>query len=120
MRTLQLCLVLCLALTGLPVARGATPLLEKINLFENDADGYKNYRIPGLLVTAKGTVLATCEARRTSGKDWDQIDILLRRSTDGGRTWSARRPIANVPGPKLKNPLALAVPNVDPTTVTSS
>lgn len=118
MRTLPLCLVLCLALTGLSVARGAAPLLEKINLFENDADGYKNYRIPGLLVTANGTVLATCEARRTSGKDWDQIDILLRRSTDGGRTWSARRAIANVPGPKLKNPLALALPNVDPTTVT--
>ena len=84
------------------MAWGAAPLLEKINLFENDADGYKNYRIPGLLVTANGTVLATCEARRTSGKDWDQIDILLRRSTDGGRTWGERRSIASVPGPQAQ------------------
>ena len=118
MRSLARCLTLCLALTGSSVSWGAAPLLEKINLFENETDGYKNYRIPGLLVTANGTVLATCEARRTSGKDWDQIDILLRRSTDGGRTWSAPRAIANVPGPKLKNPLALALSTVDPTTVT--
>jgi sialidase-1 len=86
----------------------AEPLLEKIDLFQSQQDGYALYRIPGLVVTAKGTVLAYCEARRTGKTDWDTIDILLRRSTDGGRTWEPRRKIADVPGPKTKNPVALA------------
>lgn len=69
------------------------------------------------MVTAKGTVLAWCEARK-DGSDWDQIDILLRRSVDDGRTWSAPRKIVDVPGPKQKNPAALALKSTDPTDVT--
>jgi hypothetical protein len=38
-------------------------------------------------VTSKGTVLAWCEARKEAG-DWDAIDILVRRSTDVGKTWT--------------------------------
>ncbi|HEY2411643.1 MAG TPA: sialidase family protein [Pirellulaceae bacterium] len=85
----------------------AEPLLEKIDLFEAEKDGYALYRIPGIIVTAKGTVLAYCEARLNSGSDWGTIDIMLRRSTDGGKTWQPRAKIANVPGPKEKNPAAL-------------
>jgi len=71
-------------------------------------------------VTAKGTVLAWCEARkRPAGvSDWDDIRILLRRSTDDGRSWSAPVSIAAVPGPKTKNPFALRMKNVDPADVT--
>lgn len=89
-------------------ARSAEPLLEKIDLFEAGKDDYALYRIPGLVVTKKGTVLAYCEARRTGKSDWDTIDIMLRRSTDGGKTWSPRVKISDVPGPKTKNPVALA------------
>ena len=88
--------------------RSAESLLEKINLFETGKDDYALYRIPGLVVTTKGTVLAYCEARRTGKSDWDTIDLMLRRSTDGGKTWSPRVKIADVPGPKTKNPVALA------------
>jgi sialidase-1 len=77
-------------------------------LFQAGHEGYKLYRIPGLIVTAKGTVLAYCEARRSDRGDWGTIDILLRRSTDGGKTWSPPKKIADVPGPKAKNPVALA------------
>ncbi|MFM9953201.1 MAG: exo-alpha-sialidase, partial [Opitutaceae bacterium] len=75
---------------------------------------------PGIVVTAKGTVLAWCEARkRPAGvSDWDDIRILLRRSTDDGRSWSAPVSIAAVPGPKTKNPFALRMKNVDPADVT--
>src|SRR5262245_39276644 len=89
-------------------ARAAEPALEKIDLFKSDQDGYALYRIPGIAVTSKGTVLAYCEARRTGKSDWDTIDIYLRRSTDGGKSWSDRQRIADVPGPKKKNPVALA------------
>jgi sialidase-1 len=64
------------------------PLFEKQTLFRAGADGYHTYRIPSLVVTAKGTVLAICEARRKSRSDLGDIDLVLRRSTDGGRTWS--------------------------------
>ena len=46
---------------------------------------YRNYRIPALLVTTKGTLLAFCEGR--SGADTSEIDLLVKRSEDGGRTW---------------------------------
>lgn len=92
--------------------------LEKFNLFEAGKGDYALYRIPGLVVTAKGTVLAYCEARRTGKSDWDTIDILLRRSTDGGKTWSPRVRIADVPGPKTKNPVALAQKLANPEDVT--
>src|SRR6478752_5604711 len=84
--------------TGLGFA--AEPLLEKIDLFEAEKDGYALYRIPGIVVTAKGTALAYCEARLNSGSDWGTIDIMLRRSTEGGKTWQPRAKVANVPGPK--------------------
>ena len=91
--------------------RAAEPLLEKIDLFEAGKLGYTLYHIPGILVTAKGSVLAWCEARK-KGSDWDAIDILLRRSTDDGKTWSEPKRIAEVPGPITKNPFALAVKGV--------
>jgi len=89
-------------------AVGAQPLLEKIDLFEAGKDDYALYRIPGIVVTAKGTALAYCEARKSGGSDWGTIDIMFRRSTDGGKTWQPRMKIADVPGPKEKNPVAIA------------
>src|SRR2546426_12678212 len=86
----------------------AEPFLDKLDLFQSGQEGYALYRIPGLIVTAKGTVLAYCEARRTGKSDWDTIDIYLRRSTDGGKNWSARQKLADVQGPKIKDPVALA------------
>ena len=103
------------------VPRAAAPFLEKQDLFTvGDNPAYNIYHIPGIVVTAKGTVLAWCEARkRPAGvSDWDDIRILLRRSTDDGRSWSAPVSIAAVPGPKTKNPIALRMKNVDPADVT--
>lgn len=96
----------------------ADPFLEKQDLFAAGEDpAYKLYHIPGILVTSQGTVLAWCEARR-DGSDWDDIKILLRRSTDEGKTWSPPRSIVEVPGPKQKNPFALKLRHTDPDTVT--
>lgn len=81
---------------------------EKIDLFRAGEGGYKLYRIPGVVVTKSGTVLAYCEARKSDRGDWGTIDILMRRSTDGGKTWDEPKKLADVPGPKAKNPVALA------------
>lgn len=82
----------------------AAPLLEKKELFTERSDGYAVYRIPGIVVTAKGTVLVYCEARKLREADRGEIEIHLRRSTDGGRTFSSARQVAHL-GPRLpRNP----------------
>jgi sialidase-1 len=86
----------------------AAPRLEKIDLFEAGKGGHKLYRIPGLVVTARGSVLAYCEARRHTGLDWDDIEILLHRSTDGGKSWSAPQTLPRPEGKLERNPAALA------------
>lgn len=107
--------LLFVALSGLLSA--AEPFIEKHDLFIAEEGGYKIYHIPGIVVTAKGTVLAWCEARLKGG-DWDDISILLRRSSDDGRTWSEPKRIVDVPGPKTKNPVALRMKQIDPKDVT--
>ena len=96
----------------------ATPFFEKVDVFEGGTDGYKQYRIPGLVVTAKGTVLAYCEGRKTGKGDWDSIDLFLRRSLDGGKTWEAVKKFSEVPGPKSRSAVALAQKKVNPQDVT--
>ena len=99
----------------------AEPFLEQTDLFTvGDDPAFQKYRIPGIVVTAKGTVLAWCEARKRAVRpsDWDDIRILLRRSTDNGKTWSPPKNVAEVPGPKTKNPVAIGEKNVDPNDVT--
>jgi len=66
----------------------AEPLMQQ-PLFVQGIGGYNNYRIPALLTTRDGTLLAFCEGRE--GGDSSDIDLLLRRSEDGGRTWSRKQ-----------------------------
>ncbi|MCG8602668.1 MAG: FAD-dependent oxidoreductase [Verrucomicrobiales bacterium] len=102
----------------LPSLRAGDPFLEKVDLFETGDLGYQRFHIPGIVVTAKGSVLAWCEARKNDGRDWDDIDILLRRSTNEGRTWSDAQKIVHVEGEKTKNPFALQLSHTDPDSVT--
>jgi len=88
-------------------AVAAEPVLEKQPLFEADTGGYATYRIPGLVVTDKGTLLAYCEARKSAAGDWGAIDLFYRRSTDGGKTWSGPKKIVDIGGGFEKNPVAV-------------
>ena len=95
----------------------AAPLLEKQALYKKGDLGFQRYHIPGIVVTEKGTVLAWCEARKDGG-DWDDIVILLRRSTDEGKTRSEPENIVEIPGPHKKNPAFKRHGHVDPDDVT--
>lgn len=61
------------------------------DLYIGGEDGYHTYRIPSLLVTNKGTLLAFCEGRKGGRGDSGNIDLLVRRSEDGGKTWSRQQ-----------------------------
>jgi sialidase-1 len=65
------------------------------DLFVSKQDGYRTYRIPAMVVTKKGTVLAFCEARKNSPSDSGDIDLILRRSVDNGATWDKFRVIVD-------------------------
>jgi sialidase-1 len=69
----------------------AAPALEQSDVFVSGIDGYHTYRIPALATSKKGTVLAFCEGRKNSGSDSGQVDLLLKRSTDGGLTWRSQQ-----------------------------
>ena len=77
--------------------------MERLPLFEAGDGFYAIYRIPGIVVTASGMLLVCCEARRSPHGDWGASDLLLRRSTDGGRTWEPPRRMNRSPEPVMKN-----------------
>lgn len=71
---------------GTPAALATDPRCETQVLFPKD--GATVCRIPSLVVAKDGVVLATADRRIGSNHDWGHdTEIVLRRSTDGGRTW---------------------------------
>lgn len=74
---------------GAILAADAPELFSRTTVFESGQGGYHTYRIPSLLVTAKGTLLAFAEGRKGGRADFGDIDLLVKRSLDQGRTWSA-------------------------------
>lgn len=64
-------------------------MIEKQSVVESSVEGYTAGRIPGLVVVDGDAVLAAVEARPGGGGDYADIDMLLRRSTDGGRSWGS-------------------------------
>lgn len=104
--------VLGWCLTG---AADAAPPAEEIALFTSGQDGYHTYRIPALLVTPQGTALAFCEGRKTGRGDHGDLDLMLKRSTDGARTWSSQV-IVYEEGDTAKITIGNPCPVVDRTT----
>ncbi|MCX7399726.1 MAG: sialidase family protein [Planctomycetales bacterium] len=68
--------IICLFLFA--VASAAEPLRETSDMFPPGLNGVARYRIPGVVVTPEGTVLAYCAARRNNSSDWGEIEIHLR------------------------------------------
>jgi sialidase-1 len=65
--------------------------LEQVEVFKSGKDGYHTYRIPAVVVATNRTVLAFCEGRKDSARDTGRIDLVLKQSFDGGRTWGPQR-----------------------------
>jgi len=71
---------------------------------------YASMRIPALVITKKGTLLAFCEGRIGTASDWADMDLLMRRSVDKGKTWESASIIAKREG---GNPTSNPTPIVD-------
>lgn len=114
---LALALLSCgtVAFAQSPQPDSTAPAWKRTVLFEARQGGYHIYRIPGLAVTPRGTLLATCEARRTDPWDYSEIDVVLRRSTDGGATWSPQAVLADAGKSAAHN--AMIIPDRNSETV---
>ena len=80
--------------------------------YVSGAGGYDTYRIPATVTTDQGTVLAFAEGRHNDAGDTGNIDVVLRRSTDGGCTWGPLSVVAAGDGDTRGNP----APVIDPRT----
>jgi sialidase-1 len=71
--------------------------ITKIDLFQQNDGRHALCRIPGMVVTPKGTILVYCEGRIGSGSDWAESEVVARRSTDHGETWDEPRVLSSTP-----------------------
>ncbi len=87
--TISACILVCVCcLTAAPGrAQSLRGKPVKTNVFTAGEGGYHTYRIPALLTTKAGTLLAFCEGRKSGRSDHGDLDLVLRRSTDQGATW---------------------------------
>ena len=65
----------------------AVPWMRETEVFTSGAEGYHTFRIPSLVVTGDGTILAFCEGRVGGYRDHQALYVVLKRSTDNGVTW---------------------------------
>lgn len=79
-----------------------------VDVFVGGRDGYPAYRIPSLLTTKRGTLLAIAEGRDNL-HDHSKNDIVLKRSTDGGASWGDLQVIAEDGTNALNNPTAVLI-----------
>lgn len=82
--------------------------IRKIRIEEGGENGYRSYRIPGIVVTAQGTILVYYETRADQADDWSTQGIGMKRSTDGGRTFSERTMLVHDPAGAVNNPVMIA------------
>ncbi len=70
----------------------AEPMLTHVDVFTSGKDGYHTFRIPAVATAPDGSLIALAEARKYNSADPgfhnNDIDLVVKRSTDSGRTWS--------------------------------
>jgi sialidase-1 len=86
-------LLALLFLCALPSVSPAETSLLHVDVFSAGEDGYHTYRIPAIETATNGTLLVFAEARKYNwsdpGMNGNDIDLVLKRSTDHGQSWSA-------------------------------
>ena len=82
--------ILCILVLAAPVS--AAEILTHVDVFNSGTEGYHTFRIPAIETASDGTLIALAEARKFSAHDpgfhGNDIDLVCKRSSDGGKTWS--------------------------------
>jgi sialidase-1 len=117
---LRLCLLavafVCVMAMLLPARRIASKIrraFEAAPLFANGTGGYHCYRIPAIVQTPDGTLLAFAEARKNDCDDFGDIQIVMRSSHDDGQSWSSLQTVASNGKLQTGNPVPV-VDTMDP------
>ena len=87
----------------------------KTVVYASGEAGYHTYRIPAIVVTKQGTLLAFCEGRKSGRGDHGDLDLLVKHSIDNGKSWS-RQQIVHEEGGDRKITIGNPCPVVDQTT----
>ncbi len=83
---------------GVSIEEDPSAYPRSTDLFVRGTDGVALHRIPAFTVTLKGTLIAVCDARWDKGDDLPgNIDLVMRRSSDLGRNWTASEVIVDFP-----------------------
>ncbi|WP_236718415.1 exo-alpha-sialidase [Actinoplanes sp. TFC3] len=104
-------LVTALMSAGSPALAAGQKHSETL-LFDGDGETlngtrYHSFRIPSLLRTTKDTLLAFAEGRAESNRDYGNINLMVKRSTDDGASWSALAEVVGTGQGTWGNPTAV-------------
>jgi sialidase-1 len=79
-------------------------------VFRAGDDGYASYRIPAVIAVVD-ELLVFAEGRRDGAGDSGAIDLVLRRSSDGGRQWHPLQMVVAGGGETVGNPVPIGIPS---------
>ena len=77
---------------------------QKVPVFVSGTEGHKSYRIPAIVCLPNGNLLAFCEGRVNGSGDFGDINIVMKRSVDKGKTWTALQTIVDADDLQAGNP----------------
>jgi sialidase-1 len=92
---------------------GVACLRAQSVVFRSGNDNYSTFRIPAIIKAPNGDLLAFCEGRVNNSGDFGNIDIVMKRSTDGGNSWSSIQVVVDADSLQAGNP-APVVDVLDP------
>jgi sialidase-1 len=87
--------------------------LPYTTVFESGTEGHQSYRIPSIIQSPSGKLLAICEGRVHHAGDYGDINLVLKTSSDNGKTWSPLQTIVDYADKQAGNP-APVVDRTDP------
>ncbi|HNT49561.1 MAG TPA: sialidase family protein [Cyclobacteriaceae bacterium] len=77
---------------------------ESIAVFVSGNEGHKSYRIPAIIDLPNGDLLAFAEGRVHGSGDYGDVNIVLKRSSDKGKTWTALQTVVDYDVLQAGNP----------------
>lgn len=92
--------------TGLTIlpSRAEADEPAQVEVFRSGAEGYHTFRIPAVIATPRGDLLAFAEARKAGRGDSGDVDLVLKRSGDAGATWGPLQILADDGEDTVGNP----------------